>query len=35
VRLRVERGGALVDDLGLARGLVEAFRAEVASEDEA
>lgn len=35
VRLRVERGGALVDDPGLARGLVEAFRAELSHEDEA
>ncbi len=35
VRLRVERGGELVDDAGLARGLVEAFRAERGPEDEA
>ena len=34
VRLRVERGGALVDDADLARGLVEAFRAERGREDE-
>jgi hypothetical protein len=35
VRLRVERGGALVDDAALARGLVEAFRAERGDGDEA
>ena len=35
VRLRVERGGALVDDASLARGLVEAFRAELGDEDAA
>lgn len=35
VRLRVERGGALVDDAALARGLVAAFRAELGDEDEA
>lgn len=34
VRLRVERGGDLVDDAVLARGLVEAFHAERALEDE-
>ena len=35
VRLRVERGGTLVDDAALARGLVEAFRAERGAGDEA
>ena len=35
VRLRVERGGTLVDDAVLARGLVEAFRAERKAEDPA
>ena len=35
VRLRVERGGRLVDDAALARGLVEAFRAERARGSEA
>jgi hypothetical protein len=35
VRLRVERGGALVDDPGLARDLVDAFRVERSLEDEA
>ncbi len=35
VRLRVERGGVLVDDAGLARRLVEAFRAERRAEDQA
>lgn len=32
VRLRVERGGALVDDAALARDLVAAFHAELARE---
>jgi len=35
VRLRVERGGALVDDAVLAGLLVEAFRAELRTEDPA
>ena len=35
VRLRVERGGTLVDDAALARVLVEAFRAELGPEDDA